>query len=153
MSGLVVRRGSVPGMTGISRQVRQWRVRRDFTALKWAGAVGFGVIGVVAGDARGMALCAVAAAVLAAFAVRDMVAPVRLAADEHGVTVVTGLARTQRLSWPDITHIRVGRNARYGLRWELLEIETDDSLHLFSSYELGTSCMEVAEELFRLRPT
>ncbi len=65
--------------------------------------------------------------------------------------VVTGLARRERVFWSEVAHIRVARNARYGLRWELLEIETAETLHLFSSHELGTSCIDVADELFRLR--
>jgi Bacterial PH domain len=107
---------------------------------------------IVAGDTRGMLLCAAAAVLLGGFALRDVLAPVRLAADDQGLTMVTGLAHRERVSWPEVTHIRVARNARYGLRWELLEIETGETLHIFSSYELGTSCTEAAEELFRLRP-
>ncbi|MCW2876058.1 MAG: hypothetical protein JWQ95_158 [Sphaerisporangium sp.] len=140
-------------MTGISPQTRQWRVRRGFTVLKGAGVLAFVVLGVVAADdLRGVFLCAGAAVLLAAFALRDVLAPVRLAADDQGLTVVTGLSRRERVLWPEVAHIRVGWNARYGLRWELLEIETSETLHLFSSHELGGSCTEAAEELFRIRP-
>ncbi|GII60187.1 hypothetical protein Skr01_02720 [Sphaerisporangium krabiense] len=139
-------------MTGISRQARQWRVRRDFTLLKWTAAAAFCVLGVVVGDLRGLILCAGGALLLGGFALHDVVAPVRLAADDQGLTVVTGLARRRRLPWPEVTGIRVARTARYGLSWELLEIETTESLHLFSSFELGTSCMAAADELYRLRP-
>ena len=48
------------------------------------------------GPARAIAvdvLGLIVAAALGAFAVRDLVAPVRLAADGHGVTVVTGFSR------------------------------------------------------------
>ncbi|WP_248965042.1 PH domain-containing protein [Sphaerisporangium perillae] len=132
---------------------RQWRVRREFILLKGAAAAAFAVIAfAVSGDPRGMLLCAAAAVLLAGFALRDVVAPVRLTADEGGLTMVTGLARRERVPWPRVAHIRVARNARYGLRWELLEIETAESLHIFSSHELGVSCVQVAEELFRLRP-
>lgn len=132
----------------------QWRVRREFTFAKWAGAAGFAVIAVVllAVDRRGMLLCAGGALLLGGFAVRDTLAPVRLAADDLGVTVVTGLKSRHLVPWRDVTYIRVERNARYGLRWDMLEIETEENLHTFSSHELGTSCVSVAEELFRLRP-
>ncbi|MEU8271502.1 PH domain-containing protein [Sphaerisporangium sp. NPDC049002] len=139
-------------MTGISRQARQWRIRREFTAAKSAAAIAFGVVAVVvSGDTRGMLLCAAAAVLLGGFAARDLIAPVRLAADTEGVTVVTGLARRERVPWSEVAYIRVAQNARYGLRWDLLEIETAETLHLFSSHELGASCIDAADELFRLR--
>ncbi|MFC4529205.1 PH domain-containing protein [Sphaerisporangium dianthi] len=131
---------------------RQWRVRREFTLIKGAAAAAFAVTAfAVSDDPRGMLLCAAAAVMLAGFALRDVLAPVRLAADESGLTVVTGLTRRERVPWPLVAHIRVAANARYGLRWDMLEIETAEGLHLFSSHELGTSCVEAAEELFRLR--
>ncbi|RCG32819.1 PH domain-containing protein [Sphaerisporangium album] len=139
-------------MTGISRQARQWRVRRDFTALKWTAAAAFCVLGFVSGDVRAVILCVGGALLLGGFALYDVVAPVRLAADDQGLTVVTGVARRRRVLWPEITNIRVAETTRYGLRWSLLEIETAESLHLFSSFELGTSCMEAADDLYRLRP-
>jgi hypothetical protein len=140
-------------MTGTPRRAPQWRVRREFTALKVAGAGAFVILGAVAAsDTRGLLLCLAAAVLLGAFALRDVLAPVRLSADTEGLTMVTGLVRRERVPWPEVQHIRVGHNARYGLRWELLEIETGEALHLFSSHELGTSCVEAAEELFRLRP-
>ncbi|MFC4584906.1 PH domain-containing protein [Sphaerisporangium corydalis] len=140
-------------MTGLSQWTRQWRVRRDFTIAKLATAAAFAVVAVVvSGDTRGMLLCAAAAVMLGAFGLRDVLAPVRLAADDQGLLVVTGVTRRARVSWPEVAEIRVADNARYGLRWDLLEIETAESLHIFSSFELGTSCMDAADELFRLRP-
>ncbi|GGK62416.1 hypothetical protein Sme01_04410 [Sphaerisporangium melleum] len=137
-------------MTGPSRE---WRVRREFTFLKVAAAAAFAVTAfAVSGDTRGMLLCAAAAVMLGGFALRDVLAPVRLAADQGGLTVVTGVARRVRVPWPHVAYIRVAPNARYGLRWDMLEIETAEGLHLFSSHELGTSCMDAADELFRLRP-
>ncbi|MDH2424892.1 PH domain-containing protein [Sphaerisporangium sp. TRM90804] len=136
-------------MTGISRQ---WRVRREATVLKWAVAAGFAVFAaVLREDVRGMLLCAGGALLFAGFALRDTLAPVRLAADDHGVTVVTGLASRLQVPWTQITHIRVARHARYGLRWDMLEVETKDGLHLFSSHELGVPCDTVADELFQFR--
>ncbi|GII75838.1 hypothetical protein Sru01_08200 [Sphaerisporangium rufum] len=140
-------------MTAISG--RQWRVRRELTMVKWAATAALAVLAVavaIGGDVRGTILCAGGTLMLGGFVLRDVLAPVRLAADEHGVTVVTGLARRRRLPWPEIAAIRVEENARYGLRWDVLEIETTESLHLFSAHELGTPCRDAARELDRLRP-
>jgi hypothetical protein len=138
-------------MSGV---VRQWRVRREFTVAKWGAALGFAVIAAVllAVDRRGMLLCAGGAVLIGGFAVRDTLAPVRLAVDDLGLTVATGVAGRLLVPWREVTRIRVAPNARYGLRWDMLEIETTENLHLFSAHELGASCMSVAEELFRIRP-
>jgi hypothetical protein len=92
-----------------------------------------------------------AALALAAFALRDLLAPVRLAADPTGVTVVSGFAGQRHLPWARIERIRVDERHRFGMRSQLLEIDTGDSLHLFSGYELSASCAEVAALLQALR--
>lgn len=140
-------------MTGTPERVREWRVRRDRLVLKAAAAVFFAVLAAVAaGDWKGVLLAGIAAAVLGAAALRDALLPVRLAADGAGLTLVQGLASRHRVPWSQVTRIRVDRPARYGLRWEVLEIETADDLYLFGAAELGAGCEEVAEELFRMRP-
>ena len=65
---------------------------------------------------------------LAGWALRDLIAPVRLAADADGVTVVTGFARRRRhLPWAQIERVRVDRRDRLGLRSEMLEIDAGDA--------------------------
>jgi hypothetical protein len=41
----------------------------------------------------------------------------------------------------------VDERRRLGTRSELLEIDTGNSLHLFSTYDLGVSCWEAARVL------
>jgi hypothetical protein len=134
---------------------RLWRVRPDLMVLKAAGAAVFAAVAVfaaaVTGDRLGTALAGIAAVALAAFALRDLVAPVRLAAGPGGVTVVAGFARRVRLPWPEIRRVEATRHARYGLSWSLLEIETAEGLHLIGSAELGAPCEQVAQDLTRLR--
>jgi hypothetical protein len=145
--------GSLPAMTGTSERVREWRVRRDRLALKALASAFFMLLAVVvAGDWTGAFLAGAAALVLGVAALRDVLLPVRLAADGDGLTLVQGFAARHRVPWPEVVHIRVDRPARYGLRWEVLEIETAEDLYLFGSGELGAGCEEAAEELFRLRP-
>jgi hypothetical protein len=129
-----------------------WRVNPRLTVIKIAGAVVFLVAAVVFGsDPVGVAIAVIAAAALGAYALRDLLAPVRLAADPTGVTVVSGFAGHRHLAWGEIERIRVHERRRFGARSQLLEIDTGDSLHLFSGYELSAACADVAARLERLR--
>ena len=90
-------------------------------------------------------------AVLVGWAARDLLVPVRLSADTSGIILVAGFARRRHVAWPRVERIRVDRRERMGQRNHLLEIDTGDSLHLFSVHELGTEPEEVAEALNALR--
>jgi hypothetical protein len=130
----------------------QWRVDRRLTILKAAGAAVFVVAAVLlARDAAGLALGLLAAGVLGGFALRDVLAPVRLAADPSGVTVVTGFNGRRHIPWAEVERVRVDSQRRLGRRLEFLEIDTGETLHLFSSAELGADCDEVAAALATLR--
>jgi Bacterial PH domain len=130
----------------------QWRVDRRLTILKAAGAAVFVVAAVLlARDAAGLALGLLAACVLGGFALRDVLAPVRLAADPNGVTVVTGFNGRRHIPWAEVERVRVDSQRRLGRRLEFLEIDTGETLHLFSSAELGADCDEVAAALATLR--
>ena len=130
----------------------RWRVNSGLTWLKVAAAVLFLLAAVAfAGDVAGLLVALVAAAALTAFALRDLVAPVRLAADPTGVTVVSGFAGHRHLPWAQIDRVRVDERRRLGMRSQLLEIDSGETLHLFSTFELSASCEEVAKLLEGLR--
>ncbi|WP_236648492.1 PH domain-containing protein [Micromonospora sicca] len=129
--------------------VHQWRVPVVLPVAKLVGAVvvlGLGLL--FAGDDRVQpVLAGLAAAGLAGWGLRDLVAPVRLAADSDGITVAHGFAGHRRLSWPEVEAIRVDRRTRRGLTAETLEIDAGESLHLFGRYDLDAPPAEVAEAL------
>jgi hypothetical protein len=127
----------------------RWRVPATLPAAKLAGAAGFVAIGVLLGDGDRVRLwlAGLAAAGLIGWGLRDLLAPVRLAADAEGVTVVTGYAGRRRLGWGEIDRITVDTRPRLGLRSETLEIDTGDSLHLLGRYDLGAAPDEVAATL------
>lgn len=131
----------------------QWRVKPVLPVTKLLGAAGVVALAVAfAGDDPiRWALAVLVGAGLAGWAVRDLVVPVRLAADANGVTVVTGFARRRHVRWPEVERLRVDRTARRGLRSELLEIDTGDAVYLFSAHELGALPEDVATELDALR--
>jgi hypothetical protein len=131
----------------------RWRVNLRFTVLKIAVAVIFLATAVLLfrSDPVGLAIGLAAALALGAFALRDLLVPVRVAADPTGVTVASGFAGHRHLPWARIERIRVDERHRLGVRSQLLEIDTGDSLHLFSSYELSAAPAEVAELLEALR--
>ncbi|MGC4865977.1 PH domain-containing protein [Micromonospora sp. DT53] len=133
---------------------RQWRVPASLPAAKLAGAVLLIALGLLFadGDAVRLALALLAAAVVAGSAVRDLIAPVRLAVDPTGLTVVHGFAGHRLLPWTTIEAITVDRRPRLGLTSEVLEIDAGESLHLFGRFELGTTPEEVAAELRAARP-
>ncbi|HKT02908.1 MAG TPA: PH domain-containing protein [Rugosimonospora sp.] len=121
-------------------------------AMKITGTAIFAVAALaLRGDRLGLALSALAGLVLLVYSVRDLLAPVRLAADPEGVTLVAGFTRRERLRWDQIERVRVDRRRRLGTVAELLEIDTGEALHLFSSYDLGVPPHEAERVLSGIR--
>jgi hypothetical protein len=145
-----------PEVSGPPPTELSFRVDRRLTAVKVAGAVLFlllaGYFELSGGDPARVVFAVLGALVLGGYAARDMVAPVRLAADADGVTVVSGFAGQRRLPWAAVERIRVDRRNRLGTRSELLEIDAGETLHLFSGYDLGMPCWEAAQALDAVNP-
>jgi Bacterial PH domain len=124
-----------------------------FMWIKFIAAVIFIVTPIVASSSvTGLAIGLTVGVGLAIYGLRDVVSPVRLAADRDGVTVVSGFLGKRRLAWPQIERVRLDRRARYGARHELLEIDIGDSLYFFSRYDLGMAPYEALDIVNRLRP-
>lgn len=134
--------------------MRQWRVPASLPAVKLVGAALLVALGLLFadGDPVRLALAVLAAALLAVWAVRDLVVPVRLTVDPMGLTVVHGFASRRLLPWSAVEAITVDRRPRLGLSSETLEIDAGSSLHLFGRYDLGATPEEVAAELRAVRP-
>lgn len=131
-----------------------WRVSPVLPIAKIVGAVSMVALAYAFGrtDPVRWVLAGVVALVLTGWALRDVIAPVRLAADETGLVLLTGFARRRHLPWTSVQHVRVDRREHRGLRNALLEIDSDAGLHLLSTYDLGTPVDEVADALATLRP-
>ncbi|MFI2648955.1 PH domain-containing protein [Micromonospora fulviviridis] len=136
-------------MTAQSSPARQWRVPAVLPAVKALGALVLVALGLLfAGEDRVQpVLAGLAAAGLLGWALRDVIAPVRLAADPEGITVIQGFARRRRLPWAAVESIRVERRTRRGITAETLEIDAGESLHLFGRYDLDAPPEEVAAAL------
>lgn len=131
----------------------RWRVSPPLTWAKLAAVVAFALVAFIYRDEPMRAFVAGAGAlVIGIYAARDLVAPVRLEADEDGVTVVSGYASKHHVPWADVERLRVDRRSRLGLSTEMLEIDTGESVHLFSTYDLNAPCSDVEESLRQLRP-
>ncbi len=134
--------------------VRQWRVPARLPAVKAGGALALVALGLLLadGDPVRLVLTLLAAAALLVWAARDVLAPVRLAADAEGLTVVSGFARRRRVPWSRVEAIGVDRRTRLGLSSAMLEIDAGETLHLFGRYDLDADPAEVAEDLRTVRP-
>ncbi len=129
-----------------------WKVRRELAVFKILGALacaGLAAYWYAGGDVPGVVLAVPAAVLLGGMGLRDILAPVRLAMDESGITVVHGFAGRRHVPWDAIRDIEVDVRRRWGLRSEMLEIDTGDHLHIFSAHDLGASPTEVAAALRR----
>jgi hypothetical protein len=125
-----------------------FRVDGRFTAMKVVGALIFLAIAIIFHEDPARSLFAgLAGLVTGIYAIRDVSAPVRLAADADGVTVVSGFTARRRLAWDQIEQVRVERRRRLGTHSDMLEIDAGDSLHLFSSYDLGVTPGKAARAL------
>jgi Bacterial PH domain len=129
-----------------------FRVDPRFTAVKVGGFVVFALAALAFhDDPAKVAFTAVAALVAGGYALRDVVAPVRLAASRDGVTVVRGYAGHHDLPWGEIERVRLDERRRLGTRSAAVEIDTGDHLYLLSQYDLGTDPADAVEALDRLR--
>ncbi len=122
--------------------------------LKALGALALLALGLLfaGGDPVRPGLAGLAAAGLLVWALRDVVAPVRLAVDRDGLTVLRGFAGRRRLPWDSVEAIRLERRARRGITAETLEIDAGESLHLFGRRDLDAPLDEVAAALDEARP-
>jgi hypothetical protein len=125
-----------------------WRVDRRLTIGKLAGAAIFALAAVVGYPDPGQVIVVgLAAVLLAVLGVRDLFAPVRLAATPAGLTIVTGFASRREIAWTDIAGIRVDARRGILLRSQVLELDTGDNLYFFGTNDLGAPCDEVADRL------
>ena len=125
---------------------------RRFMWVKFVVAAIFVATPLVAGSSvTGIVIGFIVAAGLATYGLRDVLAPVRLAADADGVTVVSGFAGQRRLAWDDIERVRLDERSRYGGRRALLEIDEGESLHFFSRYDLGMPPTEALDLVLEVR--
>jgi len=131
----------------------QWRIKPVLPVSKLIGVVAVVVLAFAfAGrDPVRWVLAALVVVGLLGWAARDLLRPVRLAADAEGVTVVTGFASRRRLSWDQIERVRVDRRTHRGLRNEMLELDAGEAIYLFSANDLGALPDEVATALADLR--
>jgi Bacterial PH domain len=128
-----------------------WRADRRLTIFKVIGLVVFVVAALLVSDPIGTGLLALAAAVCALYAARDLIMPVRVAADAEGLTLARGYLGRARLPWASVEKVSVDRRTRLGMRSELLEIDAGEHLFLFSSYDLSAEPAHVAAALSRIR--
>jgi PH (Pleckstrin Homology) domain-containing protein len=133
----------------------QWRIKPVLPVTKLMGAVAVVVLATAFGgrDPIRWAIALVAAVALTVWALRDLIAPVRLAADTTGVTVVAGFVGRRHVPWSAIERVRVDRRTHRGLRSEILELDAGDAIYLFSANDLGALPEDVVTELSDLRAT
>jgi hypothetical protein len=131
-----------------------WRIKPVLPVTKGLGAVAVVVLALAFGreDPIQWGMATVVAIGLAVWALRDVIAPVRLAADRQGVTVVTGYAGRRHLPWAQVEGVRLDRRDRLGVSSVMIEIDADDALYLFSMHDLGTDPRDVLEALEKIRP-
>ena len=119
--------------------------------LKFGFAAVLGVFGLLAANRPQVMVALTAAVAVAIYAARDLVARVRLRADRDGVVAVSGYAGRRRLAWSEIERVRVDARSRLGASSQLLEIDADPEIFVFSRYDLGVDPAEAAEALEAVR--
>ena len=131
----------------------EWRADRRATILKFVGAAVFVVLPAFgAGQNLAWLIGLVAAVGLFLFGLRDVIAPVRLAADTEGVTVASGYAGHRRFAWSDLDRVRVDSRTRFGARSAFLEVDAGESLFFFSRYDLGEDPDDVLKVIEEIHP-
>lgn len=140
------------GIVNVSEQ--QWRVPHRVVILKIVVAAAFiGIAWWFSADIERFVVAVVVAGLLAAYAVRDLVWPVRLSVGPDGVAVSRGFVLRRQIAWGEIERLRIDRRQRLGTASELLEIDLDSTLYLFSKHELDDTPQNVLDALHEWRST
>ncbi|AQA03026.1 hypothetical protein BVC93_11940 [Mycobacterium sp. MS1601] len=122
---------------------------------KPSGVAALGIAGLVMAiasvtvvtDPPGRLLIGIAALGLLVFASLSWRARPKLAITEAGLAI-RGWLSTRHVTRNDIALVRITEFRRIGRKVQLLEIEsTDDRLHVFTRWDLGTSPLEVLDAL------
>ncbi|GAA1681755.1 PH domain-containing protein [Mycolicibacterium murale] len=131
-----------------STQQTSWGPKPIGVAALGAVGVLMAIAGVtVVTDPPGRLLVGVAALGLIVFASFSWRARPKLAITEAGLQI-RGWFSARVLERADISLIRITEFRRIGRKNQLLEIEsTDDRLHVFTRWDLGTSPLEVLDAL------
>ena len=124
---------------------------RRYTAVAGGGAVGAILALLITDDPGGRLIAAIAALVLAAYVVSDLVFSPRLVASAGGIVVNAPLTRV-RLGWDQVDEIRADTRLRHGLRSTTLEIDAGPVLAVLSRRALGAEPVEVADLVEAFRP-
>jgi hypothetical protein len=117
------------------------------SAVVFLLALGALVLVLTTDDPGGRLLWGVAAVVLAAYAIGDVLFWPRLAVDAHGLRIRTPLARAD-LPWAQVDGVRADVRSRYGLRTATLEVDAGSTLVVFSRRALGAD-PDTVESLVR----
>ena len=127
---------------------RSWRVPRPIIAVKLAGTAAFALVALwFSHDPSRLVVAALAALIVGAYAVRDLLSPVTLAIYGDGVIVRRGFFGQRRILWGQIERIRVDSRRRLAGRSNLLEIDIGETIFFFSRYEIGAEPADVVDEL------
>ena len=130
---------------------KEWRVDRRMTIVKFGLAVLFALLAtVIRTTPAGRVLALVAMLATLLWALRDVTTPLRLAADQEGVTVLSGLRTYRRIPWSEIERVRLEPRPRFGGR--LLEVDAGESLHFYGRYDLGEPPADALDTLTAIRP-
>ena len=123
---------------------------RRYTALALVG-VGVAALAFALGDDRpGRLLAVLAAVVLGAYVLGDLVFSPRLIADRSGLTIRSPFTRAT-VRWDQVETIRADARSRFGIRSTTLEIDAGAVLAVLSRRALGADPAEVAGLLGALR--
>ncbi|GIG64296.1 hypothetical protein Pen01_05910 [Phytomonospora endophytica] len=135
-------------MTLVENMFRAWRVPRPIIAVKLAGTAAFALVALwFSHDPSRLIVAALAALIVGAYAVRDLLSPVTLAVDAEGILIRRGFFGQRRILWGQIERIRVDSRRRLAGRSTLLEIDVGETIYFFSRYEIGAEPADVADEL------
>jgi len=124
----------------------EFRVPHRVAVTKFVVAAGVAALSLLANGPAQVVVALVAAAGIAAYGVRDLVAPLRLRLDETGI-----VAGRRAFPWAAIEAVRIDSRLRLGLRAEAVEIDAGDDILLFAASDLGVPVTEAAATVERFR--
>lgn len=120
-------------------------------AAKLGGAGVLAIVALLASIRSQLVIGLIAAAALAVYGLRDLLARERLRADPDGIVAVRGFAGHDRLAWADLEQVRVDSRQRLGSRTQLLEIDAGEHIYLFSRFDLGVDPDEAERAIATVR--